>query len=983
MKKQTKANPAKDDASQLQSDTSSLSERQRLIEEARKWERFFHAENQAAEELLIVKSDSESLAKSIVNSIGIIGRVSDADLVKFWRNEIIDGELCFVQDYEWQSEIGEELSRRAPSPIGDTHPYSRIGAWKDVFLRNECINSPVSNMSKRHQDFLNAYGMKSLVVIPLFLENHFWGLVSIEDARRERVFSEDEINIFRSISLMMANAINRNAQARRLEETYARTTLLLDSMPYCASLWNRELKPFACNEDAIRFFKLNSKQDFLDGFHDRSPEFQPDGQRSREKSLFELQKAFEEERRSFEWLHQALDGTLIPTEVNLVRVPYENDYVIAAYFRDLREHKKMMEEIANRDELLNTALSETQKANNAKSLFLANMSHEMRTPLNAIIGLSSLSLENIELDAETYSNLEKIYRAGSTLLSTVNDILDISKIEAGKLNLVLVKYELPSIINDAVTQNILRIGEKPITFVLDVEKDMLMRLYGDELRIKQIINNLLSNAIKYTQAGTIELGIQTVSEGESVWLKIRVQDTGRGIHAEDIETLFDDYLQLDLETNHMVEGTGLGLPITKRLTEMMEGTISVESEFGKGSVFTVMLRQQPVDDCIIGEQTAESLKSFRYSDSKRESSRRRRRIQLPYARVLVVDDNYTNLVVAQKLMKPYKMKIDCLTSGEQAVEAIRDGRVVYNAIFMDQMMPDMDGIEAVRLIREMGTDYARDIPIIAFTANAIAGSEQMFLSKGFQAFLSKPVDPDQLDEIINLWVQDDKSESVLSESLSETGGDDSVVGISPSHNKPIFKNFITTMRSAGLDIEKGIKRFGGREADYLSVLRSYASSTRSLIESVREPNENNLSDYTINVHGIKGASRGVFANRIGNAAEELEKAAIAGDMVFISDHNEKFLLATRDLVEEIEEMLTLIDGESPRPKREKPGGELLSKLADACDAYDIRGVEELIVELESYEYEQESDLIAWIREQASKGYLEMIRERLSALESGE
>jgi CheY-like chemotaxis protein/two-component sensor histidine kinase len=378
------------------------------------------------------------------------------------------------------------------------------------------------------------------------------------------------------------------------------------------------------------------------------------------------------------------------------------------------------------------------------------MSHEMRTPLNVVIGLSELTIEVDGLSKDVRENLEKINSAGTTLLSTVNDILDISKIEAGKFELVPVEYDIPSLINDSITQSIMSIEDKPIQFVLDFDENIPTNLYGDDLRVKQILNNLLTNAFKYTREGTVKLSISCEYENSphpkkeengTIWLVARVSDTGKGIRKEDIDRLFIDYIQVDTLSNRKIEGTGLGLSITKRIVEMMDGAIFVESEYGKGSVFTVRFRQNFISGETIGAEVVKNLKNFQYSNSKRKKNSQMIRIRLPYARVLVVDDVVTNLDVVKGMMKPYGMQIDCVGSGYEAVEAIRIGKVKYNAVFMDHMMPGMNGMEATKIIREeIGTEYAKNLPIIALTANAIVGNREMFLSNGFHDFLSKPIE---------------------------------------------------------------------------------------------------------------------------------------------------------------------------------------------------------------------------------------------------
>jgi len=360
----------------------------------------------------------------------------------------------------------------------------------------------------------------------------------------------------------------------------------------------------------------------MENFYHFSPEYQPDGRLSSDVAREMLQKAFNDGRLVGKYMHQTLDGEPLPVEMTLVRVAYGGEYVVAAYARDLREQIKMMDEIRDKTEKIEIAMREAQSANNSKSEFLANISHEMRTPLNAVLGLSGLTLEMEDLNEEAISNLDKIYNSGSTLLSIVNDILDISKIEAGKLELIPNQYDVPSLINDVITQNILRMDSKIIDFVLDISADLPAVLFGDDLRIKQVLNNLLSNAFKYTKEGEVELGLRGErSENDGTfWVTAWVRDTGMGIRTEDLKKLFSDYSQVDAKANRKIEGTGLGLAITKKLVELMGGTISVESEYGKGSVFTVRFRQKYIAGKVIGETVVNNLKGFRYTDAKRKQS---------------------------------------------------------------------------------------------------------------------------------------------------------------------------------------------------------------------------------------------------------------------------------------------------------------------------------------------------------------------------
>jgi len=941
--------------------TRDLREQKQMLDDIEKRDSLLNVINNVAVTLLTAPSE-DNFEESLTEGMALIGESLDADCVQFWPNETRDGVLHFVLKYKWLSEIGLQ----APDvPIGTALPYPE--SWIQLFNHGSCINGPISALPKIDQDLLGPLELKSTITLPLFYEDKFWGVFCVDDCVEERYYSEGEIGILNSAALMLVNAIKRNEQAAELHEAHMRAQLLLDTTPLAVNLWDEDVNLFDCNEESIRLFKIKDKEEYFTRFDDLSPQYQPDGSSSHEMAIIYVGRALRDGSCKFEWMHQTVDGTPIPAEVTLIRIAYGSGYAVAGYVRDLREYKKMMQAIRDSSVKLEAALEETQKANNAKSDFLASMSHEMRTPLNAIIGLSGLSLENETLDKETFNNLEKVNSSGEMLLSIVNDILDISKIEAGKMELVEVDYDVPSVINDTITQNLFRIGEKPIELILDIAEDIFARLHGDELRIKQIMNNLLSNAIKYTNEGTIELSVKCEREDAIVWVTIKIRDTGKGIRPENIDKLFKDYSQLDLESNRKTEGTGLGLPITKSLAEMMNGTIEVESEYGKGSTFTVRIAQEFISDVHIGEDVVKSLKSFRYTEDKRGRNSKFNRIRIPYARVLVVDDNLTNLEVAKGLMKPYGMQIDCVESGQEAVDVIKAEKVRYSAIFMDHMMPGMDGIEATEIIRtKIDSDYAKNIPIIALTANAIAGNEAMFLSKGFQAFISKPIELPKLDKVIRNWVRDKKQEKLLAETPDEF-----IEEIYMEQNK-----YEVTVE--GLNIEKGVERFGGDKETYFHILRTFVPTTTDLLDSIKYVSEETISEYAITVHGIKGSSRGICAFDLGDLAERLELAAKAGDFEFVTANHPPFMEAAYGLMSRMSEMITQVFPETPKDKKAKPDKELLEKLSDACGRFDTDEIEELINELSSYEYESGSDLVSELISDAEKyDYSEMKEKILS------
>lgn len=551
---------------------------------------------------------------------------------------------------------------------------------------------------------------------------------------------------------------------------------------------------------------------------------------------------------------------------------------IARPFRQIREQNIRLAELHE------IALSASQ----AKSTFLAKISHEMRTPLNAIIGLSELSLGKDKLPGPVGENIEKIYNSGMTLLGIVNDLLDISKIESGKFEIIPREYDVPSLINDTVGLNIIRIGSKPVTFNLLVEETLPSRLVGDELRVKQVFNNLLSNAFKYTREGTVEWRISAEQEGDALWLTAAVRDSGIGIRPEDREKLFTDYSRLDMEKNRNLEGTGLGLALTKKILEAMDGKITLESEYGKGSTFTVRFRQKSVNAEPIGSAVAENLKNFRYSDHKRIRNMDLLRIHCPYAKVLVVDDMPVNLEVARGMLKPYGMQVDCASGGIEAVDIIQKEEIRYDAVFMDHMMPDMDGIEAVRVIRqEIGTEYAKTVPIIALTANAVVGNEEMFLSHGFQDFLSKPIDIMRLDAVINRWVRNKDKECAHRQESREN--------VAAAVKTSSLTEALA--RIDGMNIAQVLVRLRGNEKALLKIIRSYTAYIHSVSDKLGIPGPEQLEQYTVTIHGIKGASYSIGADTVGKQAEDLEWAARQGDLDFIGANTDAFIMAMHKLVD--------------------------------------------------------------------------------------
>jgi len=742
---------------------------------------------------------------------------------------------------------------------------------------------------------------------------------------------------------------------------------MLETMPVGMVIYNGDPPQIVdCNDEVCRMFDA-PKEEIIEHYFDKfMPEYQPDGKSSMDEAKKMGTLAIAGVTVKKEWIHLTSSGEEVPCEVKLTRVRDEDEFVGLGYLYDLTE-------IHKREKELFVLRVQAEEANKAKSVFLANMSHEIRTPLNAVIGLSDLVLAADDLSDESRYRLEQINNAGATLLGTVNDILDISKIEAGKFELVETTYDIPSMINDAVSQSILQRGEKPIEFKMDICENLPTHLYGDELRIKQILNNLLSNAFKYTMSGIVEMKISSECEGDSVRLSFTITDTGIGIKQEDMVYLFSDYAQMDKEANRKIVGTGLGLSIASRLAELMGGEISAESEYGKGSKFIVNLMQKRVTDDIIGPDVINSLKCLSYSEHKRIQLGALMRISLPYARVLIVDDVVTNLDVAQGLMKPYHMKIDCVTGGFEAVEVMHDESVRYDAIFMDHMMPGMDGIEATKLIRAIDSEYARNIPIIALTANAIVGNEEMFLKNGFQDFISKPIEINRLDATIRKWIRNKEKDK-----LYDHRDDDAVLpgtALASNSDPKLF-----SMKIHGVNIKKGMERFAGDADAYFQVLRSFAKNTPSLLDKAEivGKDKKRISEFETIVHGLKGSSGAICAEKTAENAGALEDAAKSGDFDFTSANYVSLVENTRILVSNIDKALNDFFGESSKPCKDRPDADTLIRIRVACENYEMNNADEAISELEAFDYEKDGDLVVWLRENAEQSNFDEIVERLAS-----
>ena len=696
----------------------------------------------------------------------------------------------------------------------------------------------------------------------------------------------------------------------KMREADECTQVIFDATPLSCLMIDKNVNVVDCNQEIVRLFDLSNKQEFIEKMFDFYPQYQPSGVESKEQLIKYIDEAFEEGSCRFEWIHQKLDGEQIPTDVSFVRVKFRGEYAVAGYIRDLRELKNMIAEM-RRAEI-------AEESSKAKSDFLAKMSHEIRTPMNAILGITEIQLQDSSLPLATKEALERIYNSGDLLLGIINDILDLSKIEAGKLELNLVQYDIASLIHDTVKLNIMRYESKPIDFKLTVSENVPSSFFGDELRIKQILNNLLSNAFKYTQEGQVELMLsaEQMIESASVVLIFRVSDTGQGMTAEQVKKLGDKFSRFNMEANRKTEGTGLGMNITRNLIQLMNGDIFIESTPGMGSAFMVRLPQGCINSEPIGKELAENLMKLNLKNTTKMRNAQITQEFMPYGRVLVVDDVETNLYVARGLMAPYGISIDTAISGFETVDKVREG-ADYDIIFMDHIMPRMDGIEATKLIRSMGYNK----PIVALTANALAGQAEMFINNGFDDFISKPIDIRQLNNILNKLIRDKQSPDVLDQARKQ-------------------KNSLYAAGGHNIAIDNQLAEFFVRDAE----------KTIAVLTAISDNNCRRTDDiptFIINVHAMKSALSNVGESELSNTASELEQAGRDQNINLILSSLPEFIQSLNKVIEKLkpydeEHEETDIDND---PESLAFLQEKLIAIQAACASMDKKGAKDSLAAL--------------------------------------
>lgn len=528
--------------------------------------------------------------------------------------------------------------------------------------------------------------------------------------------------------------------------------------------------------------------------------------------------------------------------------------------------------------LIERKKSEAEAANNAKSAFLANMSHEIRTPINTILGLDEMILRECN-DEKILNYAKNIKNASNMLLSLVNDILDFSKIENGKMEIIPDEYSLFSMLNELVTITELRAKNKGLQFYTDFSPELPCSLYGDEIRIKQVITNLLINAVKYTKDGSITFKIAHKEIADKkIKLLIEIIDTGIGIKPEDISKLFNKFERIEENKNRNIEGSGLGINITENLLNMMGSHLIVNSEYNVGSSFSFELKQDVIDNTPIS--------NISYFDEKV-----RQNIPTTFiaeqVNILIVDDNEMNLFIAKELLKHTQMKISTATSGAKCLEMAHDK--LFTLILMDHMMPDLDGIKTLELLRADNTSASQNIPVIALTANAIHGAKDFYLNAGFADYLTKPIESKKLENTLLKFI------------------DNKLVTFVSRNNSDSTTKYHQEEETQHIDIQTGISYTYNKE-NYMELLKMFDEKSTSrfneIVSIIEKCNEDNCKNYTIAVHSLKNTAAMIGAKQLSEIALKLELAARKNDIKFIESLHYKLLDEYKCVEKEVKNLLT-------------------------------------------------------------------------------
>lgn len=603
----------------------------------------------------------------------------------------------------------------------------------------------------------------------------------------------------------------------------------------------------------------------------------------------------------------------------------KDNELIQGYMMTIVDVTKIIEQ----NHLMKRLVLQTEDANRAKTNFVSNMSHEIRTPMNSIVGITEILLRSRHSPKEQ-EYLLNIQSSGRVLLTIINDVLDCSKMEAGKMQLFDEPYDTCSLFHDLRISMENRIGHSGLELIYDIDQDIPCKLKGDMGRIRQVIINLVNNAIKYTEKGSVRFSVHVRQKNtDKVMLYYEVADTGIGIRKEDQKILFDAFQRVEMDRNRYVEGTGLGLTISQNLVNMMGGVIEVESEYGKGSRFFFTIEQTIIDPTPVS--------AVNYNGQKDNVTEKEAECLFiaPEAHILLVDDNELNLVVAKELLKPLRMQIDTAENGLQAVKMVRGSQ--YDLVLMDHMMPVMDGIVATKTIRELPDEKYKKLPIIALTANAMVDARKEFLNAGMNGFVAKPIDFTRICNQLKLWLPKELVQEVPGEEAKQLLMND----ISDSEIQP-------ENPETGFSFEEGVKHCGSKAA-LMKTIRIFYRTIDSKANKIEQClKEGLISDYVIEVHALKSSALLIGAVPLSEAAKELEDYGKQGKTEVLEEKTPDVLTLYRDL----KNILRPYAEKEEDAKKEFSDGEwitALQQIHQCIEQFDLDGVDQIMEQLEEYQ----------------------------------
>ena len=627
------------------------------------------------------------------------------------------------------------------------------------------------------------------------------------------------------------------------------------------------------------------------------------------------------------------------------------EYLVLYMVQGILQKKRLAEDESKQtvEELIKVIAAKREAAldaNRAKSDFLANMSHEIRTPINAVLGFNEMILrENTDPNVKEFAL--DIRSSGNSLLSLINDILDFSKIEAGKMEILPVTYDLGSLLNDMINLIGFRATEKGLILRVDIDPSLPHILYGDEVRIKQVITNILTNAVKYTTEGYVDLKVDYEQiDDYQISLYVGVSDTGQGIKEEDIDKLFTPFERLDQVRNRNIEGSGLGIPLTCTLLNLMGSDLEVESAYGVGSTFSFRIRQEVENWEPIGSLN-EALRRAR-----KDTQDKNQYFIAPAARVLVVDDIPINIKVFRSLLTRTKIRIDAASNGMEALTMMR--KTKYDVIFLDHMMPEMDGLETFERMKSDRFNVNRyETPVIALTANAVSGARELYIDKGFEDYLTKPIESVKLENMLIKYL--DPQLVTMTEpdaaDIPEAKPNEAKETTTPHADEEADHLLAALRRIPMIDVDAGIEASGGREI-YEEVLRDYTETIEPYADRIEGfYNQRDVENYRIQVHALKSTSRMAGALRLSELARDLERAADLSDLEYIQTNTTELLRMYRELRAPLREAFGCSDTDegSDLPEIETDMlQEAFTALREAVDSFDHDLIESVMFELENY-----------------------------------